>query len=239
MGRAFEVRKAAMAKTADAKVKIYSRYGKEIYIAAKSGEPNPTMNLELARVIEKAKADQVPNDIINRAIEKAKGGLDEHYDALRYEGFGPGVSTLIVDTLTNNTNRTFSEVRNCFTKTGSKVGVNGSVSHAYDQVGILTFKDQNEDAVLEVLLMGDVDVIEVESHAEEISVIVNPKDLYLAKETLEKDLAVDDFLTLEITMLAHDYHKLNDDDKQNFEKLLSMLDECEDVQNVYHNIILE
>ncbi len=238
MGRAFEVRKASMAKTNAAKTKVYSRYGKEIYIAAKTGEANPEMNVELARIIEKAKADQVPNDIIKRAIEKAKGGIDDHYDSLRYEGFGPGASTLIVDCLTNNTNRTFSEVRNCFTKTDSKVGVNGSVSHAYDQVGILTFKAESEDEVLETLLMADVDVIEVESHDDEISVISNPKDLYLAKEALEKDLKVSNFETLEITMLAKEYETLNDEQLVRFEKLLSMLDECEDVQNVYHNITL-
>ncbi len=238
MGRAFEVRKASMAKTNAAKTKVYSRYGKEIYIAAKSGEANPEMNVELARIIEKAKTDQVPNDIIKRAIEKAKGGIDDHYDSLRYEGFGPGSSTLIVDCLTNNTNRTFSEVRNCFTKTDSKVGVNGSVSHAYDQVGVLTFKANDEDAVLEALLMADVDVVEVESQDDEISVISNPKDLYLAKEALEKTLEIESFETLEITMLAKEHQTLNDEDLVRFEKLLTMLDECEDVQNVYHNIII-
>lgn len=238
MGRAFEVRKASMAKTNAAKTKVYSRYGKEIYLAAKNGEPNPEMNVELARIIEKAKADQVPNDIINRAIEKAKGGVDDHYDALRYEGFGPGASTLIVDCLTNNTNRTFSEVRNCFTKTDSKVGVNGSVSHAYDQVGILTFKSSDEDEILETLLMADIDVIEIEGHDDEMSVIVNPKQLYQAKEALEANLDISEFSTLEITMLANDYHTLDGEDLVRFEKLLSMLDDCEDVQNVYHNITL-
>lgn len=238
MGRAFEVRKASMAKTNAAKVKVYSRYGKELYIAAKNGEPNPETNQELARLIEKAKADQVPNDIINRAIEKAKGGVDDHYDALRYEGFGPGSSTLIVDCLTNNTNRTFSEVRNCFTKTDSKVGVNGSVSYAYDQVGVLTFSASDEDQVLETLLMADVDVVEIESQDNQISVLTNPKDLYLAKDALEDNLNIKEFATLEITMLAKEHETLNEEDMERFEKLLSMLDDCEDVQNVYHNITI-
>ena len=237
MGRAFEVRKEAKAKTSAAKAKIYSRYGKEIYIAAKNGEPNPEMNVELARIIDKAKSDQVPNDIINRALEKAKGGVDEHFDFVRYEGFGPGTSTIIVDCLTNNVNRTFGEVRNCFTKTKSKVGVNGSVSHAYDQVGILTFKANNEDQVLENLLMADIDINEIESQVDEISVIVNPKDLYLAKETLENGLNIEEFSNLEIRMLAHQHFKLMGKDKEVFDKLLTMLDECEDVQNIYHNII--
>ena len=104
MGRAFEVRKVAMAKTAAAKTKVYSKYGREIYMAAKAGVPDPEINLNLRRVIEKAKKDQVPSDIIKRAIEKAKGGVDENYTEVRYEGFGPGNTLIIVDCLTDNTN---------------------------------------------------------------------------------------------------------------------------------------
>ncbi len=129
MGRAFEVRKAAMMKTSAAKTKVYSRFGKEIYIAAKAGVPDPEMNQGLKRMIERAKANQVPADVIKRAIEKAKGGTDESYTSVRYEGFGPGNCTIIVDCLTDNVNRTVSDVRNCFTKTKSKMGVSGSVAH--------------------------------------------------------------------------------------------------------------
>ena len=117
MGRAFEVRKAAMMKTSAAKTKVYSRFGKEIYIAAKAGVPDPEMNQGLKRMIERAKANQVPADVIKRAIEKAKGGTDESYTSVRYEGFGPGNCTIIVDCLTDNVNRTVSDVRTCFTKT--------------------------------------------------------------------------------------------------------------------------
>ena len=113
MGRAHEVRAAAMAKTAAIKSKLYSRYGKELYIAAKNGVPDPEMNLALKQKIKEAKANQVPTDVINRAIEKAKGGGAESYDSLRYEGIGPGGATIIVDCLTDNSNRTVAAMNWC------------------------------------------------------------------------------------------------------------------------------
>ena len=118
MGRAHEVRAASMAKTAAIKSKLYSRFGKELYIAAKSGVPDPDMNLSLKRKIAEAKSNQVPADVIKRAIDKAKGGTDENYTEARYEGFGPGNSTLIVDCLTDNTNRSMTEVKTAFTDFG-------------------------------------------------------------------------------------------------------------------------
>ena len=110
MGRAHEVRAASMAKTAAKKSKLYSRFGKELYIAAKSGVPDPDMNRGVRRKIGEAKQNQVPADVIKRAIDKAKGGSDESYNEARYEGFGPGNSTIIVDCLTDNTNRSYTEV---------------------------------------------------------------------------------------------------------------------------------
>ena len=129
MGRAHEVRKVAMEKTAAAKSKLYSKYGKEIYMAAKSGTPDPDTNQALKKIIEKAKKEQVTADIIKRAIEKAKGGSEDSYYDVRYEGFGPGNSMLIVECLSDNVNRTIATVKNCFTKTGGKLGVGGSVLH--------------------------------------------------------------------------------------------------------------
>lgn len=239
MGRAFEVRKASMAKTSIAKSKVYSKFGREIYMAAKNGEPNPEMNVELSRIIDKAKAAQVPADIINRAIEKAKGLDDEHYDELRYEGFGPGGSTLIVDTLTNNVNRTIGEVRNCFTKTDNKLGVSGSVAFNYTQAGLLGFSsDVSEDDVLEALLMEDVDVIEVEKEDDNIAVIVNFQDLHNAQLVAEKEFGIEKFSMNELSMIPNDFIELNEEDQANFDKLMNMLDECEDVNNVYHNVVL-
>ena len=160
MGRAFEVRKHAMAKTAAAKTKLYSRYGKEIYMSAK-GNPDPEINDELKRMIEKAKKDQIPNDVINRAIEKAKGGSGENYTSVRYEGFGPSNSLFIVECLTDNVNRTISEVRNCFTKSNSKLGVSGSVTHMFNEQAVFAIKDVSEDEILEIVIENDIDVLEI------------------------------------------------------------------------------
>jgi YebC/PmpR family DNA-binding regulatory protein len=236
MGRAFEVRKAAMAKTSAAKTKIYSRFGKEIYIAAKAGVPDPEMNQALKRIIEKAKAAQVTADIIKRAIEKAKGGSDESYTSARYEGFGPGNSTIIVDCLTDNVNRTVSEVRNCFTKSKSKMGVAGSVSHLFDFIGLLSFKSTDEEKVLDALIEAEVDVIDLEVQEDQMNVTVNPNDLYKAKGAIDSLYPEIEFDVLETTMSPQSYVKLNEEETELFHRLTSMLDEIDDVQEVYHNV---
>ena len=132
MGRAHEVRKVAMAKTAAKKAKLYSRYGKEIYLAAKAGGTDPDANLALRRLIEKAKKEQVPGDVIKRAVDKVKSGATENYEEIQFEGFGPNNSTVIVKCLSDNINRTISYVRPAFTKSKSKLGSEGSVSYLYD-----------------------------------------------------------------------------------------------------------
>ena len=121
MGRNFENRKNAIFKTAAQKSKLYSKYGKQLYVAAKNGVADPDANPALRSTIEKAKSDQVPAHVIDKAIQKAKGAGGEDYVSARYEGFGPGGSLVIVDCLTDNNQRTISEVRTCFTKTGSKL----------------------------------------------------------------------------------------------------------------------
>jgi len=236
MGRAFEVRKAAMAKTNAAKTKVYARFGKEIYIAAKAGIPDPEMNQTLKRIIEKAKAAQVTADVIKRAIEKAKGGSDESYTSARYEGFGPGNSTIIIDCLTDNVNRTVSEVRNCFTKTKSKMGVAGSVSHMFDHIGLLSFASSEEEKVLDTLIENDVDVIDLELEERQMNVTVSPNDLYKAKDAIESIYPEIKFDVLETTMMPHSYVKLAGEEVELYERFMSMLDEIDDVQEVYHNI---
>lgn len=239
MGRAFEVRKAAMAKTSAAKAKVYSRYGREIYVAAKAGVPDPEMNVGLRRVIDEARAKQVPADVIKRAVEKAKGGSDESYHASMYEGFGPGASTFIVSCLTDNDNRTYSDVRNCFTKSKGKTGVNGSVMHGYDHVGLLVFAGDDEEKVMEILLENDVELRDIESEEGSLTVVVEPASLHVAKEALESALGAIEFEVLEITYLPHEYVTLSEDDVANFEKLIAMLDEVDDVQSYYHNVKLD
>ena len=236
MGRAFEVRKAAMMKTSAAKTKVYSRFGKEIYIAAKAGVPDPEMNQGLKRMIERAKANQVPADVIKRAIEKAKGGTDESYTSVRYEGFGPGNCTIIVDCLTDNVNRTVSDVRNCFTKTKSKMGVSGSVAHLYDHIRILAFDYADDEAMLDALIEHDVDVIDLELDGQTMNLTVNPNDLYKAKAAVESLIPEVEFSALETTMSPHEMVSLSGEDVDLFQRFMNMIDELDDVQEVYHNV---
>lgn len=240
MGRAYEVRKASIAKTAAKKSKVYSRYGKELYMAAKQGVPDPEMNVELARLIEEARDHEVPNHVIEKAIEKAKGGGGEDYHASRYEGFGPGESTVIVECLTDNDNRTVSEVRNCFTKSNGKMGVSGSVSHSYLHAGVLSFKHDSLETVFEGVLEAGLEPIDIEEEEEGyILLTVEPQDLHKTRTVLEEMIEGIKFDMAEIRYLPLDYVELNESEVSDFEKLLSMLDECEDVQQVYHNVMLE
>jgi len=239
MGRAHEVRAAAMAKTAAMKSKVYSRYGKEIYIAAKSGVADPDMNLALRSKIKEAKANQVPADVIKRAIEKAKGGSAESYDALRYEGFGPGNATVIIDCLTDNSNRTVAAMNQCFNKSKCKMGVKGSVSFTYDNLGVLSFKYEDEDTMLDTLINADVDVNDIEVEDGEMTVYVAPTDLHKAQEAIDTLIPECEYSVCAIKMLPQEYVTLEDEhDKEMWNRLLTLLDEVEDVQEVYHNVIL-
>ena len=238
MGRAHEVRAASMAKTAAIKSKLYSRYGKEIYIAAKSGVPDPEMNLALRAKVKEAKANQVPADVIKRAIEKAKGGGSESYDSLRYEGFGPGAATIIVDCLTDNSNRTVAAMNSCFNKARCKMGVKGSVSFNYDNLGVLSFKYEDDDKMLDTLINADVDVTDIEVEDGEMTVYVTPSDLHKAQDAIEELIPECEFAVCAIKMLPQEYVKLEDPhDKELWDRLLSLLDEVDDVQEVYHNVI--
>ena len=239
MGRAHEVRAAAMAKTAAMKSKVYSRYGKEIYIAAKSGVPDPEMNLALRSKIKEAKANQVPADVIKRAIEKAKGGSGESYDALRYEGFGPGSATIIIDCLTDNSNRTVAAMNQCFNKAHCKMGVKGSVSFTYDHLGVLSFRYEDEDTMLDTLINADVDVNDIEVEDGEMTVYVAPGDLHKAQEAIDALISECEYSVCAIKMLPQEYVTLEDEhDKDMWNRLLNLLDEVEDVQEVYHNVLM-
>ena len=237
MGRAHEVRAASMAATAAKKTKIYSRYGKEIYMAAKGGVPDPNMNQTLKRVIEKAKAAQVPADVIKRNIEKAKGNNAEAYIENRYEGFGPSGSTIIIDTLSDNSNRTLAEVRSCFNKAHCNLGKAGCVSYQYDNVGLLSFEG-NEEEVLDILMMAEVDVNDVEADEDcYVTVYVAPTDLFKAKDAIEASKGETKFDILETRLIPQDTVELTaEEDVTLFKRLLTLLDDVDDVQNVYHNV---
>lgn len=235
MGRSYEVRKVAMAKTAGAKTKVYSKYGKEIYVLAKNGSPDPETNLSLRRLIEKAKKDQVPSHVIEKAIEKAKGGAGENYEPARYEGFGPGNCMVIVDCLTDNANRTITDVRNCFTKNNSKIGAPGAVSHMFDHQSILSFKGEDEEVVLDALMMADVDVTDIECEDGMITVFAPHTAFYAAKTAISDAIEEVKFDVEEITFVPQTSAELTGDDVAVFEKFMAMLEDCDDVQNVYHN----
>ena len=238
MGRAHEVRKVAMAKTAAAKAKLYSRYGKEIYLAAKAGGTDPDGNLALRRIIAKAKKEQVPADVIKRAVDKVKSGATEDYQEKTFEGYGPSGSTVIVKCLTDNINRTISQVRPAFTKSKAKLGNEGSVSYLYDTYSILTFKGLDEEQVMDTLIENDVDIIDMEEDNDEIVIYGNPQDSYQIKEAITKKLPDVEFNMDEITYIPKEKITLEGENKELFERTLRMLDEVEDVQNVYHNVEL-
>jgi len=235
MGRAYQNRKVSMAKTSDAKAKVYSKYGREIYVSAKSGGVDPAGNLALRGLIERAKKDQVPTHVIEKAIDKAKGGGGEDFAPARYEGFGPGGCMVIVDCLTDNPNRTFGDVRQCFTKTKCKIGTQGTVSHMFDHAAILAFKNADEDAVLEALLSADVDVTDIESDDEKVTVFTPPADYFKAKQALSDSLGEIDFEVDEIQFLPRTVTTISGDDIALYEKFLEMLSDLDDVQNVYHD----
>ncbi|AUD64305.1 transcriptional regulator [Tenericutes bacterium MZ-XQ] len=237
MGRAFEVRKVAMGKTAAQKSKLYAKYGKEIYMAAKNGVPDPELNQSLKRVIEKAKKDQVSADVIKRAIDKAKGGSEDSYAEARYEGFGPGNSMFIVECLTDNVNRTIAEVRNCFTKTGGKLGVSGSVLHQFNHQAVFTVPGLSEDEVLEILVLNDVDVTDIETDEEGVTILGEAKDFNQIRTAFQEHNPDIDFITEEIMWLPLMETELsNEDEEQQFNRLMDMLNELDDVQDVYYNV---
>lgn len=235
MGRAYQNRKVSMAKTAAAKTKVYSKFGREIYVSARSGGTDPAGNLALRGLIERAKKEQVPSHVIEKALDKARGGGGEDFAPARYEGFGPGGCMVIVDCLTDNPTRTFNDVRVCFTKAKAKIGTPGTVGHMFDHSAILAFKHGDEDAVLDALLNADVDVGDVENENGVITVFTPQEEYFKAKQALIDLLGEVDFDVDEIQFIPKGATPLAGDDIEMFEKFLDMLNELDDVQNVYHD----
>ena len=237
MGRHFEVRAAAMAKTAAAKAKIYSRYSKEILAAAKNGVPDPEMNQTLKKAIARAKANSVPSDVIKRAIDKAKSSADENFTEARYEGFGAGSgSTIIIDCLTDNNNRTIANLRAAFNKSHSKLGVNGSVSFGYEDLGIAVVPYEDEEAMMDALMEADIDLREIEVEDGYMTVTVDPTQLDDAKEVIDGLIPDVKYEVLERRMVPNEEVTLEGDDLILFKRLIDLLNEVDDVQNVYHNV---
>jgi YebC/PmpR family DNA-binding regulatory protein len=218
--------------------KIYAKFGIEIYAAAKSGEPDPHANQKLRFVIERAKTYNVPKHIIDRAIEKAKGSGDETFQELRYEGFGPNGSMVIVDALTNNVNRTASDVRAAFGKNGGNMGVSGAVAYMFDNTALFGFTGEDADEILEYLMDKEIDVRDVVDEEGQIIVYGEPEDFNAIQEAL-KEKGITEFSVAEMQMIPQNEVTLTGDDLEKFEKMIEVLDELEDVQQVYHNVELD
>jgi YebC/PmpR family DNA-binding regulatory protein len=226
-----------MAKTAGQKSKIYSKYGKQLYMVAKGGA-DPAGNLALRSLIEKAKRDQVPAHVIEKALDKAKGAGGEDFSVARYEGYGPGGCSVIVDCLTDNNNRTITDVRNCFTKTGSKIGPQGAVAHLFEHLAVLSFEGDDGDQVLEAMLAADVDVSDVECEDGKVTLFAPASEYFKAKQALQEAISDVELEVDEITFVPLAQTEISADDLPMFEKFIDMLNDCEDVQDVYHNAIL-
>ena len=229
---------AAKAKTGAAKGKLYGMYAKEIYQAAKNGGVTPEGNPSLKRLIEKAKKEQVPSDVIKRAIDKVNSGAGEDYETLTYEVFGPTGSTLMVECLTDNPNRSVSDVRAVINKCHVKMGGMGSVAYMYDNLCTVGFSGLDEDTVMNALIENDIDFIDLENNDGNILIYGNPSDLFKIKEAITSVKSDIEFTIDEISMLPKDRITLTGEDLEIFNKLLDMLDEVDDVQNVYHNVEL-
>jgi len=234
MGRAYQVRASSMAATAAKRSALFMRASKEIYMAAKSGTPDPDSNLTLRAAVDKYRALNVTREVIERAIKKAAGGEVEAYNAGRYEAFGPGGCLIIVDTLTDNTNRAISEVRSAITKRNGKMG---SVLFNFTVYGQLVFTGQMQAAVEEQLILGDVDVQQINVQGDQLEVLVSPTSFAQAKKTLET-IGVNTFIVAEITLIPNEMMTLEGENLLLFKQLLDVLDELQDVQNVYHNVEL-
>ncbi|SFB02772.1 MULTISPECIES: YebC/PmpR family DNA-binding transcriptional regulator [unclassified Bacillus (in: firmicutes)] len=217
--------------------RIYAKFGREIYVAARQGEPNPESNQALKVVLERAKTYSVPKHIIEKAIEKAKGGSEESYDELRYEGFGPNGSMVIVDALTNNVNRTASDVRAAFGKNGGNMGVSGSVAYMFDATAVIGLEGKTADEVLEILMEADVDVRDIAEEDETVIVYAEPDQFHAVQEAF-KNVGITEFTIAELTMLAQNDITLEEEAQAKFEKMIDALEDLEDVQQVYHNVDL-
>ena len=214
--------------------KIFQKLAKELYVAAKSGDPDPTNNAQLRMVIEKAKASNMPKSNIESAIAKAMNkNNSENYEEVRYEGYGPAGIAIMVDCLTDNKNRTASFVRSTFTKKNGNLGTDGSVSYMFKRKGLIVLENvYEEDKFLEdVLNLQVLDVL----YEEDIIIYTKPEDFIKIKEELE-NMGYDKFITSEVTFIPDNYIKLNEEEEEKVLSLIESLEEIEDVQNVYHNL---
>ena len=234
MGRAHEVRAASMAKTAAMKSSKYAKWGKEIFQAAKAGVPDPEMNQGLKRTIERAKKDQCPANVIARAIEKAKGVASGASKEKVYEGYGPGNVAMIVECLTDNDNRTFTEVRTAFNKTGGTIGT--AVGYIFSRKALFSFTGLSEDEAMEALMNAELDFEDLSTDEDGfVHITAASGDFNAIKAALEAAKEDIEFDTCSVDMVPSTYVDLDADHEAKFKRLLDLLREYDDVSEIYHN----
>lgn len=215
--------------------KIFTKIGKELVIAVKNGGPVPDTNPKLRDAIAKAKAANMPNDTINRSIKKASGELaNVNYENIVYEGYGPSGVAVIVEVLTDNRNRSVANVRNAFTKGGGNVGSSGCVGFMFQEKGEIVIEkcDLDEEEIMMMAL--DAGAEDFSADEEEVFVVTTtPEDFSVVREALEANGI--EFLEASVTRIPDLYTEINEDDAKKFQKMLNLLDEEDDVQEVYHN----
>ena len=218
-----------------ARGKVFQKIAKELYVAAKSGTPDPDQNASLRMVVEKAKAANMPKDNIQKAIDKAKGaGENEHYDQIRYEGYGPQGVAVMVDCLTDNKNRTASFVRSTFTKKGGNLGTDGSVSYMFERKGSIVIPNKyDEDEVM--LTSLDNGAVDVENDGANYNITTTPEDMLKVKDALSQ-IGVEEFLESEVTYIPNMEVEVDDEHKEKVLELIEQLEDLDDVQSVYFNM---
>ena len=224
-------------KNDSAKGKIFTRIGREIAVAVKEGGPDPNNNSKLKDVVAKAKANNMPNDTIDRSIKKAAGDINSvNYESVTYEGYGPKGTAIIVEALTDNKNRTAANIRNAFTKGYGNVGTPGCVSFMFDKKGqIIIDKEECEMDADELMMIAlDAGAEDFSDEEESYEIITAPEDFSAVLEALEA--AKVPMLEADVTMIPQTWVELTDEtDIKNINKTLDLLDDDDDVQNVYHN----
>lgn len=223
-------------KTDGARAKVFTKIGREISVAVRDGGPNPASNSKLADLIAKAKRMSVPNDNIQRIIKKAEGGDKTEYEAITYEGYGPGGVAVIVETMTDNRNRTAGSMRHHFDKYGGNMGATGCVSWSFDRKGVLVIDNEDGDYEEDAVMMDAMDSGADDFEAEEdcFTIYTSPDDFNAVADALTAKGY--HFASAQIEMVPQNYQKLEkEEDIANMEKMLDLFDDDDDVQNVWHN----
>ncbi|WP_020006988.1 YebC/PmpR family DNA-binding transcriptional regulator [Salinicoccus albus] len=237
MGRKWNNIKEKKAQRDQDTSRIYAKFGREIYAAARKGAPDPESNQALKAVLDRAKTYSVPRHIVDKALDKAEGSDDDTYDELRYEGFGPAGSMIIVDALSDNVNRTASEVRAAFGKNSGNMGVSGSVSYMFDPKAVFVFNGFDAEETMLYLMENDVDVDDVTEENGFTVVYAGARRFHDVKPSLD-EMGVDDYEVAETSMIAQSEASLDEASLEQFEKLIEALEDLEDVSDVHHNVNL-